>query len=66
MDLSNNATYHGKTKNITKRYHSIRDVLEEGEFVLEKIHTSRNPSNMLTKMVPREKHELCQKLIGME
>ena len=66
MDLSKNATYHGRTKNITRRYHWIRDVLEDREFELEKIHTSRNPSDMLTKVVAREKHELCQDLIDME
>ena len=66
MDLSKNATYHGRTKHIARRYHWIRDVLEDGEFELEKIHTSRNPSDMLTKVVTRQKHELCQELIDME
>ena len=40
-------------------YHWIRDVLEMKLQQLEKIHTDENGSNMLMKILPREKFELC-------
>mgnify|MGYP000046436263 FL=1 len=33
---------------------------------LEKVHTDDNVADMLTKVVPKEKLELCAKLVGME
>ncbi|WCJ38272.1 Retrovirus-related Pol polyprotein from transposon TNT 1-94 [Euphorbia peplus] len=65
IDLSKNTIYHSRTKHIGIRYHWIRDQLENGVFHLEKIATERNLSDMLTKVIPREKFELCNKLIGM-
>ena len=65
IDLSKNPTYHPKTKHIAIRYHWIREVLEEGEMSIKKIDTRKNPTDMTTKMVTREKHELCSKLVGM-
>jgi hypothetical protein len=34
-------------------------VLESNELVLEKIHTSENGSDMLTKLIPPLKFEVC-------
>ena len=65
IELSKNATYHPRTKHIKVRYHWIRDAMEEGELSLVKIHTSKNPADMLTKMVNKNKHELCCELIGV-
>jgi Reverse transcriptase (RNA-dependent DNA polymerase) len=33
---------------------------------LKKIHTDKNPSDMLTKIVPKDKLELCRRLVGMD
>jgi hypothetical protein len=55
IHLAKNSTFHSKTKNIQLRYHFIRSTLEDGHLKLEKIHTSQNPANMLTKGVTREK-----------
>ena len=33
---------------------------------VDKVHTDDNVVDMLTKVVPREKLELCAKLAGME
>lgn len=32
---------------------------------INKIHTDKNPSNMMTKIVPKEKHELCKALASI-
>ena len=43
--------YHARTKHIDVRFHEIRVLVSSSEFLLEKIHTSKNASNMLTKPV---------------
>nr|GFB54566.1 serine decarboxylase [Tanacetum cinerariifolium] len=47
--------FHKRTKHIDVRYHWIRDVIEDGNFELNKVHTDDNASDMLTKAVAREK-----------
>ena len=53
--LANKPSFHSKTKHMQLKYHFIRSVLDEELLKLEKIHTSQNPTNMLTKGVTREK-----------
>ena len=50
-----NSSFHSKTKHIQLKYHFIQSVLEDGQFKLEKVHTSQNPTDMLIKFVTREK-----------
>lgn len=66
LDLSKNAMYHSRTKHINIRYHWIREVMEKQLMKLEKIHTDNNPADMLTKVVPKEKHMFCRDKIGMD
>jgi hypothetical protein len=66
LDLSKNAMYHSRTKHIDVRYHWLRQAAEEQQFKLEKIHTDKNPADMMTKVVTREKLQLCAELIGMD
>ena len=33
---------------------------------LKKIYIEKNPADMITKVVPREKLELCRELAGMD
>ncbi|CAH9131081.1 unnamed protein product [Cuscuta epithymum] len=65
MDLSKNSMYHSRTKHIDVRYHWLREAIEEDELKLSKIHTNKNATDMLTKVVPHEKHKLCTSIIGM-
>lgn len=65
MDLSKNSMYHARTKHIDIRYHWLRDVIEEKRMKLKKVHTDKNSADMLTKVVPGSKVELCSKLVGM-
>jgi hypothetical protein len=66
IHLENNSAFHSKTKHIQLRYHFIRSVLEDGHLKLEKIHTSQNPADMLTKGVTREKLSSCSVLVGLQ
>ena len=65
IHLAKNSAFHSRTKHIHLKYHFIRSVLEDGELKLEKIHTSQNPANMLTKVVTREKLRICSVSIGL-
>ena len=60
IHLSKNLMFHSRSKHIDVRYHWIRDVLESNQLNLEKIHTSENGSDMLTKCWPKEKLEACR------
>jgi hypothetical protein len=55
-----------KTKHIHLRYHFIRSVLEDGHLKLEKIHTSQNHVDMLTKGVTREKLSSFLVSVGLQ
>ena len=57
--LSKNSTFHSRSKHIDARCHWIHDVLESKQLYLEKIDTSENRSDMLTKCFPKEKLEAC-------
>ena len=43
--------YHARTKHIDVRFHKIRKLVSSGELLLEKVHTSENAADMLTKPV---------------
>ena len=66
IHLANNSTFHSKTKHIQLRYHFIQLVLENGQLKLEKIHISQNPTDMLTKVVTREKLSSYLVSIGLQ
>ena len=66
IHLAKNSTFHSRTKHIQLKYHFIWLVLEDGELMLEKIHTSQNPADMLTKVVTKEKLRTCSVSIGLQ
>jgi hypothetical protein len=65
LDLSKNSTYHSRMKHIDVRYHWLRLIVDQQLMQLRKIHTDKNPADMLTKVVPKEKLELCAESTGM-
>ena len=66
IHLAKNSAFHSKTKHIQLRYHFIRSALEDGQLKMEKIHTSQNPVDMLTKGVTREKLSSCSVSVGLQ
>ena len=66
IHLAKNSRFHSKTKHIQLRYHFIRSALEDGHLKLEKIHTSQNHADMLTKGVTREKLSSCSISVGLQ
>ena len=66
IHLENNSSFHSKTKHIHIKYHFIRSVLGDELLNLEKIHTKQNPTNMLTKVVTRDKLSSCSSFFGLQ
>jgi len=46
--LSKNNAFHERTKHIAVKFYFIRDIIEAREVEVEKIHTSRNPVDIVT------------------
>ena len=65
IHLAKNQVYHARTKHIDVRYHFVREVLEEGGVEIQKIHTTENPADMLTKTVPVVKLHHCMSLTNI-
>lgn len=66
IHLAKNSTFHSRTKHIDTRYHWIREVLEEKQIHLDKVHTDDNWSDMMTKVIPTKKFEDCCQGAGLQ
>ena len=66
IHLAKNSAFHSRTKQIKLKYHFIRSALEDGELKMEKIHTSQNPADMLTKGVTKEKLSSYSISVGLQ
>ena len=66
IHLAKNPMFHARTKHIQLRYHFIRVLLEDGCLSLEKLQSSKNSADMLTKMVTAEKLRLCIASIDLQ
>ena len=60
IHLAKNVAYHSRTNHIQRRYHWLREKVDDGEFALVKIHTDDNGSDMLTKNLPMDRRGVCR------
>lgn len=51
--------YHARTKHIDVRFHNIKELILSGQMLLQKIHTSENAADILTKPVISDKFKHC-------
>ena len=65
MKLAENPQFHNRTKHIDIRYHFIRDTLAAGEIVLQYLPTADMVADIMTKPLPREKHEKHSGAMGL-
>lgn len=49
--------FHERTKHIQVKYNDIREVVYDGTVKVVKVHTSANPADVLTKILPGEKFD---------
>ena len=61
--LAQNSVYHTRMKYIDIGYHWIRELVEEGEVELVKVHTKENSVDALTKVLPRDSFQKCMILM---
>ena len=65
IHLAKNQVYHARTKHIDVRYHFVREIIEEGGVLVQKISTTENPADMMTKVVTAIKFKHCLDLINI-
>ena len=65
IHLAKNQVYHARTKHIDVRYHFVREIIEEGGVLVQKIKTDDNPADMLTKVMTTIKFNHCLDLINI-
>ncbi|GMP88804.1 hypothetical protein CsSME_00040650 [Camellia sinensis var. sinensis] len=63
--LAKNQVHHARTKHIDVRFHFIREIVNEGDILLQKIGTADNPADMLTKVVSGIKFQHCLDLVNI-
>ena len=61
--LTKNQMFYERSKHIDIKLHFVRDILSKGNVVMEKVHTSENLADMLTKPVVLSKFKHCLNLI---
>jgi hypothetical protein len=65
LALAANPGHHERTKHIDVKYHLIREHLTVGAVTLKHVATQLNAADLLTKALPRDKHNSCMTLLGM-
>ncbi|KAI5073287.1 hypothetical protein GOP47_0011300 [Adiantum capillus-veneris] len=65
IQLARNPVYHSETKHVDVKYHFIREMLEDKQIQLVKVHTTENPADLLTKGLPSESFEHFRKQLGV-
>lgn len=65
IQLAKNPVFHKKTKHLDVRYHFIKEVIEDKQLQLVKVHTTENRADLLTNGLPGESFARCCKLLGI-
>jgi hypothetical protein len=65
IKLSKNPQHHNRTKHIDVKYHFIRESSQHGLIQLTYIPTDEMVADILTKSLPRDRHEKHMKGMGM-
>lgn len=63
--LARNPAFHSKSKHIRVQYHFVREKVEEGTVDMQKIHTTDNLADFMTKTVNTDKFIWCRTFSGL-
>jgi len=63
--LSKNSVFHKRTKHIDTRFHYIRELVNNGEIVLEHCRTQEQVEDILTKPLDQKSFEFFRKCLCM-
>ncbi|NBX98326.1 hypothetical protein EBQ81_05715, partial [bacterium] len=65
MALANDPVHHERTKHIRRRFHFIREAIQEGEVRLEYCPTEAMLADGLTKALPKARHQELTRAMGL-
>ena len=65
INISKNAVHHGRTKHIDIQHHFVRERVVTGDITVEYVATEGMVADVLTKALPRAKHQWCTKELGL-
>ena len=65
LSMAKNPVYHERSNRIDVKLNFIRDIIEGNVFSIEKIATTDNPTDMLTKSLPIEKFKHSLDLVNV-
>ena len=63
--LSKNSVFHKRTKHINTRFHYIRELVNNGEIILEHCRTQEQVADILTKPLDQKSFEFLRKCLGI-
>ena len=63
--LSKNVVFHKRTKHIDTKFHYIRELVNNGEIVLQHCRTQEQVADILTKPLGQKSFEFLRKCLGM-
>ena len=63
--LSKNFVFHKRTKHIDTKFHYIRELVNNGEIVLQHCKTEEQYADILTKPLGQRTFEFLRKCLGM-
>lgn len=64
--LTKNPVFHGRNKHIHRRFHYIRECVENEQVEVENVPRNQQRADILTKFLGRVKFEEMRRLIGVE
>ncbi len=64
--LAKNPAFHGRTKHIDIQFHYVRDKVEDNSVTLQYCPTQEMVADILTKPLPRDKHQWCCDAMGLK
>ena len=65
LHIARNPAFHSRTKHIGVQYHFVREVVEDGCVDMQKIHTSENLADVMTKPINTDKFVWCRSSYGL-
>jgi hypothetical protein len=65
LHIARNPAFHSRTKHIRVQYHFVREVVEDGSVNLQKIHTTDNLADVMTKPICTDKFIWCRSSYGL-